>query len=382
MARHPEGWKLRKPKGRRVYIVRFTHNGRAIDRSTGTEDPRQAPKEAARIYAEYVQREPPKRRIVRRGDSPPLPELVEQWLSTDTTIDEGTVDTWTVYGGHWSERWPTARDIDEITAEAYRNDRLRVVLASTVRKELSALRRFIRWCVRFGHLGREVLVAGVPTSATGTKYRLRRRTAAPELTPRQTKALVAALPDWSSSKKVAPFPIRARFEVAYETSLRPSTLDALSVPEHYQRGAPTLTLTDEADKMRWGRELPLSRPARRALDRVLSELDGQAKAAGRERHEGAIFGSHDYRPALARAASKALPAHLRERFNGAHLRSARITHLLEETGNLPGVQYLAGHKLVSTTARYAKPSFRAAEAALGFRGRSADSGDARRRRKA
>ena len=33
--------------------------------------------------------------------------------------------------------------------------------------------------------------------------------------------------------KVTEFPIRARFIVAYETGLRPGTLDALSVPQHY-----------------------------------------------------------------------------------------------------------------------------------------------------
>ena len=124
----------------------------------------------------------------------------------------------------------------------------------------------------------------------------------------RTLRVIAALPEWSSSKKVDPFPIKARFQFAYETGLRPSTLDALSVPEHYRKGSPTLTLTDEADKNRWGRELPLSPAARRALDRVCPE-------------EGLIFGSHDYRPAFTKATDKALPKHLRGgRVNTAHFR--------------------------------------------------------------
>ena len=69
-----------------------------------------------------------------------------------------------------------------------------------------------------------------------------------------------------------------------------------------------------------------------------------------------------------------LPRHARERiaemrekklFTSVHLRSARITHLLEATGNLPGTQFMAGHKHTTTTARYVKPSLRAAEAMLG-----------------
>ncbi len=228
MGRYSQGWKIRLPEGRTIYTVFFTHNGRRVDRSTGCSDPGEASKAAARIYADFVQREPPKRRIVRRGDSLPIPELVEQWLSTDTTIDEDTVDTWTVYGGHWSEHWLTIADITEATASEYRNKRLKSVLASTVRKELSALRRFLAWCELHGHIGRAVTVPGVPEKTTGKRYAKRRRSAAPELTPAQIESILALLPAWSESLKVDPFPIQARFVVAYETSLRPGTLDALS----------------------------------------------------------------------------------------------------------------------------------------------------------
>lgn len=41
--------------------------------------------------------------------------------------------------------------------------------------------------------------------------------------------------------------------------------------EHYSRGAATLTLTDEVDKARFGRELPLSQEARQALDAIRPE---------------------------------------------------------------------------------------------------------------
>lgn len=356
MGRYSQGWKIRLPPGRRIWVVYFVHNGRRVDRSTGCEGEREAAQAAARIYADHVQREPPKRRIVRRGDSVPLSELVEQWLSTDSTIDEDTVDTWTVYGGHWASRWTYLHDVTEVTAQDYRNDRLRSVMASTVRKELSTLRRFLRWCKLHGHTGRDITVPGVPESATGKRYGKRRRSAAPELTPAQIKAIIAKLPTWSSSKRVERFPIQARFVVGYETSLRPSTLDGLSVPEHYHKGSDRLTLTDDIDKSRWGREIPLSPRARKALDAVCPD-------------EGLIFGKHDYRERLDEAARAVLPAALADRFCGAHFRSAAITHTLEATSNLAGAQYMAGHKQPKTTATYVRPSFRAAEDAVSARAR-------------
>lgn len=363
MGRYSQGWRIRLPPGRKIWTVFFTHNGRRVDRSTGCESEGEAAKAAARIYADFVQREPPKRRIVRRGDSPPIPELVEQWLSTDSTIDEDTVDTWTVYGGHWSERWPTLADVTEVTALEYRNARLRVVMASTVRKELSALRRFLAWCKMHGHMGRDVQVTGVPEATTGKRYAKRRRSTAPELTPKQIKAILAKLPEWSASKKVDRFPIRARFIVAYETSLRPGTLDGLSVPEHYHPGSDRLILTDDIDKSRWGREIPLTRRANRVLDHVLRVYE---RWAGKP-HRGPIFGHHDYREHLDKAARGVLPGALADRFCGAHFRSAAITHTLESTSNLAGAQYMAGHRQPKTTATYVKPSFRAAEAAVAAR---------------
>lgn len=357
MSRVSEGWRLRLPKGRTIYIVRFTHNGETIDRSTGQDDPRAASKEAARIYAEHVQREPERPRIPRGSDSASLEELVAAWLEQDSTIDEDTVGTWTVYGRHWLERWTRLGDVTAASSETYRNERLRSVLASTVRKELSALRHFLRWAASQGHLLRRIDVPGVPSKATGTKFAVRRREAAPEITPRQVQAWIAALPEWSTSRKVPPFPIRARFVVAYETFLRPGALDSLSAPEHYAKGSKAIRLSNEIDKSRWGRDVPLSVRARRALDAVCPE-------------RGPIFGRHDYREHLAEAARKALPLSLAEKVCGAHFRSAAITHVLEKTGNLAGVQYRAGHRQARTTGTYVRASYRAAEETIrAFRGR-------------
>ncbi|HKY38886.1 MAG TPA: site-specific integrase [Polyangiaceae bacterium] len=143
------------------------------------------------------------------------------------------------------------------------------------------------------------------------------------------------------------FPIRARFVVGYETGLRPSTLDKISVPEHDTRGSRVLRITPEIDKARWARDVPLTEKARKALDSVCPDA-------------GPIFGWHDYRPHIKAAAAKVLKGEAAKRFAGSHLRSAMTTHELEQGKNIVGIQYRVGHKLLSTTARYVKPSFRAA----------------------
>ena len=352
MARHPEGWRLRKPKGRETYSVYFRAGGERIERSTGTGDPIEAARAAERIYADAIQRagQAP-RKVVRRGDAQPLDELISQWLAGDSTLDPDTAKVWETYGRHWLDHWPTLADVTDITCEDYRNKRLRKVTSTTVRKELGALRRFLRWAHSRGHLPREVNVPGVSTKATGVRHSQRRRVEAPDLSPEQIAAFLDALPEWSASKKVDRFPIRARFIVQYETGLRPSTISALRVPEHWHPGSAVLVITPEIDKIRHPRTVPLTAAA-------VASLAAVAPA------EGLVFGDHDYRDHVALAARAALPAAVAAVFTGAHLRSARLTHLLERTGNVAGVQHLAGHRDTRSTARYMRPTFRAAQAVL------------------
>jgi integrase len=368
MARHSEGWRLRKEKGRETYLVRFRVAGERIERSTGTSDPREASKAAERIYSDAVQRSPVKRRVVRRGDAEPLEDLISTWLAGDTTLDPDTAKVWETYGRHWLAHWETLADVTDVTCSDYRNARLRRVQGVTVRKELGALRRFLAWCHDRGHLPRVVTVPGVPAKTTGKRFGVRRRVAAPDLSPDQVEAFLAALPEWSTSKKVARFPIRARFVVQYETGLRPSTIDGLEVPAHWRKGTAVLVLTDEVDKIRWGRELPLTPRAVAALTSVCPPKGGL------------LFGGHDYREHVRAAARATLPPAVAAVFTGAHTRSARATHLLERTGNIAGVQHLLGHKDTRSTSRYLRPSFRAAEAVLeSFGGHSPNTGGTRRK---
>jgi integrase len=169
----------------------------------------------------------------------------------------------------------------------------------------------------------------------------------------EMESIISKLPDYATSKRSGErFPVRARFRVAWESSLRPATLAKLSVPENYRPGAAALTITDETDKSRYGRELPLSVNARKAFDSVCPAA-------------GIIFGRHDFRTLLRPAARAAgIDAYRAGRISDYDFRHSRLTHLGQVTSNLSGVMYLAGHKQPATTARYMRPQKAAAEDVL------------------
>jgi site-specific recombinase XerD len=380
------GWNIRQRGAGRVWTVRYrTPSGREGERSTGTSDRDAALLEGARIYAEEVARDAnaprlssaSKSKTLKREHDRPLPALSADWLAClRTTHAQQTLTIWEMYAGTNWIPWfggihATSRNITHELCTAYMQKRLTEVRATSVKKELAALRSFLGWLESEGYpiasgLTAAEVVPRLPKRAAGTAYGKRRRVAAPALAPEQVRAVIRALPEWSNEQNGQErFAVRARFLVQYETGLRPSTFDRLHTPEHYRLGQARLRITPEIDKARYGRDVPLTKRARRVLDYLLTKLHEQARAEGKAEYTGPIFGAHDYRKHIARAARRALPRELAEIFCGAHLRSARITHLLERGANIVGTQFLAGHKQLSTTARYVKPSFRAAEDALG-----------------
>jgi site-specific recombinase XerD len=351
MGRRAKGWQIKQRAPGYSYTVRFSYAGHEYHRSCGTADSEQAAREAARIYADIVSREPaPKRRRGAR-DNRSLEELVGAWLST-APLDQSTKATYEVYAGaHWIPFFDAMHHLTDGMCAEYMRDRLQKVRGTTVRKELTALRAFVRWCRETGALERDVTVPSVPKRAAGVAYEKRRRSAAIAIYQDEVRAILERLPAWSTSRKVAPFPIRARFEFAYETGLRPDTIDELSVPEHWAPGSAVLRIALDVDKNAWEREVPLSAKAVAVLASVAPE-------------RGLIFGHHDYREHIRAAATEVLGEQRAKRFTGAHLRSACATHLLEAGASLPGVQFLLGHRRLETTAKYVRPSFRAAEDAL------------------
>jgi len=86
------------------------------------------------------------------------------------------------------------------------------------------------------------------------------------LTADEVTGIIGNLPEMARGPRAPiPFPVRARFVVAWETALRPQTIDQLRAPDDYRRGNASLLIRDEVDKNRFGREVPLSETGESSL---------------------------------------------------------------------------------------------------------------------
>lgn len=354
MGRHAEGWKVIWRRG--IAYVRFTHAQTRHIISTGERDPDAAGVQAARIYAETV-KDSGKRKskgVVR--SLAPLRETLAEWVaSLHGTLDTETVDTYELYAfKHFAAFFATLGEAtDETRIEAYGVARLRAVLRPTVRKEMSALHGFVRWCKLEGLISALPPWPELPSKSKGTRAG-KQRQKANQLSPAQVEAFIGALPMWSERKdqrgRGTHFPVRPRYIIAYQTGLRPATLDAADWEDW--KGT-TLTIDDEDDKARFGRNVPLSAIAVEELTRLHAERGAPTS--------GPIFGRHDYRAATTKACVK---AGIDLKIAPYDFRHARGTHLVDDGASLSGVAFLLGHTQVTTTNKYAKGSQRAAEAAL------------------
>jgi integrase len=348
MGRRAEGWKLRWDKKSGIAYVRFTH-GTRHELSTGERDPAAAAREAAKIYARVVAGE----QVGTPGATPRLDlvDLTGDWIAAirGTTHAESTADGYKLHMG--AHIIPFFLTLDRVTTGSigdYQRERLRKVSRITLRKERATIATFLAWCREQNLIGKIELPA-LPRGALGIRAVSRKQTAV-DVSPSQVAAFLAALPELSKGRLrgAGRFPVRARFILAWETGLRPSTLDRLRVGEHYTRGAAELVITDAIDKARFGRTVPLTAAARAALDSVLPE-------------SGLVFGRRDYREYVREAAKV---AELPKGFSPYDLRHGRALELTEASGNLPGVAFLLGHRKLTTTDKYLRGTRRAADAAL------------------
>lgn len=381
MGRTSEGWQFRpQRKPTHVRCIRFWVDGVEYEKSTGKVDLAEATAAADRIYertcAEHRARPPEQRRSVSDDEADELAERVAEWIeSLLKVLDPKTVKSYGDYAGLWVPFFKSIDNITEKTCAAYIEMRLGKVLAKTVRKECSSIRRFISWCQLKGLGLGNVVVPSIPRDATGTKSEKRTRVKAFGVSPDEITKLIGSLDDWSTSKRVGPFPIRGRFEFMYATGLRVELIDQLSVPEHWEPGQDFLNITKELDKERDDREVPLFPEALAALERVWRERRKRAlavRALPRDERpgwvhreglpdpdSGLVFGKHRFIEHIREAAHAALKPHRAKQFAPTHTRSVALTHLCERTSNHLAVQQMAGHKYLSTTSLYAKPSARA-----------------------
>lgn len=356
MGQRPEGWKLTFDARTGIHGVRWRRNGIRVHVSTGERDPAAAAAAAEAIYSKAVSR---RQRVGGRAASrSKIGEIGSEWIADlEDSLDEQTVSKYDQYVDAWAAFFSTVADLTGPSIEDFWRTRLREVKRKTVMKQLYALNGFLAWLVSRGALDEVPAYTMPPKSSTGTPGRAEIETV--PLSEEEGDRLVAALPEWSERARKGgggKWRVRDRLTVAWETALRPATLDAIEAPRDFQKGTQRLRIRDEDDKARFGREVPLSPAAAAALDRSAPEL-------------GRIFGRVDSHAAtgyLREAALAAkLPADKAAKVKPYDLRHARLT-LLAESGNLVGVAYLAGHKAITTTNRYVHAHLAAATQVLAF----------------
>lgn len=335
-------WRLQPDERTGNLICKFRHAGRQFSRSTGTRDARDAQVEARRIYEEVT---------TGRSSSPtvgigcdlPVDEIGAIWLVAEKNrLDPLTVKQYMTYVNRWQDSFQTVDGISTASGERYWRDRLASVKRKSVLKELAALRTMLGWAKTAGHVTAVPEITTPDRRATGTPSTKPHKGKAMTLPEAEIVAIIDKLPELGrkSRRDGATYRIRDRFIVQWETSLRPGTVDELRA-EDYDATRGVLAIRDEADKARFGRELPLTAEARAALDRSLPPAGGL------------IFGRHDYRVQLRAAAlASGLPKDKADRLTPYDFRHSRLTHLGEHSDNLLGMQFLAGHKHASTTAIY------------------------------
>jgi integrase len=347
MGRHAQGWTLRLPEGRHIWLVRFQHAGRTVERSTGERDRGAATKRAAAIYAEVVSG-----RVAPRAASSDLVADMASWLvdyglahtAGTAATAEGYVRGFLAFFSGYARFTPSGY------AE-YMRERIGKVSRSTLRKELSSLRMFVAWAA----VERGIMMPTVPglpkRGHPGTRSKHARRREATILTPKEVERVLAAMSIRGprSGAWLRPF-----FELMWETGLRPySTIAKLEVPLHWRRGARgQLFISREIDKARYERTVPLTRRAQKVMESVAS---GES---------GLLFPHVDkdaMREALSAAARR---AGLDKPISVYDFRHSRISHLANSGAPLAGVAFLVGHKHVSTTSLYVRASREAATAAL------------------
>jgi integrase len=272
-----------------------------------------------------------------------------------TSIEEKTFRLYrdTYVGTHFAPFFKTIDRLTTVGAQDYIATRLRKVTRETLKHELSPLRRLAKWAHARGYLPHMPEIETPGARVLGTPVLNARKRVSLIFTAEDVAAIVARLPAyWSAPRAPVPYPVRARYIVAWETALRPRTIGKLAAPADYRPGATTLQIRDEVDKNRFGRELPISDAARAALDSVCPA-------------SGLIFGHHDCSKLLRRAAKAAgIDAYRAERISDYDFRHSAATHLGRSSDNLSGLMYLLGHKQPATTARYMRPQKDAAEEVL------------------
>ncbi len=361
MGRVAEGWRLTCRRG--VYGIRWRQEDAENPRpevSLGTKDINEAKRLAPIVYAERisgVDKNPENN--CKADPATKLKDLIAKWIvAIKPELGAKTDETYIIYGNHWLKHMKFLADVRTAKIGDYQRARLSVVLAGTVKLELSAMRRFFRWLKEQEYIKAVPEFPELGPKVVGTNYAIpRRKRPMVVFSPEDMDRIVDSMDKWSKRKvRGKKFPVQARFVFARETGLRPTTIDGLLGKDLIVSG---LHIRKENDKNRWERVVPLTDRARQALESVLPEDP-----------EALIFGSHEWDKVFYGYVVKTLGQAAADRMTPYDLKHGLVTELFDCGAPETGIQFLTGTK--SAIRRYSHPTRTAAEAAIG--GRTGDKG--------
>ena len=346
MARQPKSGFSVYPK-RGWFYVYFTWRGEEHRYALRTRDRREAEEAAARRHAAVVNGVlRPRQRVFAD-----LAQLLGEWIeSKRTSVDPDSIGMLETYARRYVFVFGELGAITEATATDFGRRRLGQAMRKTVLRELSYLREFLAWCRLHGYLVSVPVVPGLPKKARGTRTGTHRQHAV-VVTEEEAAAIIALLPETSKTIDGRRWPIRARFAFMWETALRPETIARLSTPGSWRPGMSHITLEDEDDKARFGRELDVTPEAIAILEAVSPET-------------GLVFGRHEFSKRIKRAALTVLGEARGRDFAPYDFRHARARERLDAGATIRGVGYMLGHKKASTTDIYTAPDRRAGRDAI------------------
>lgn len=282
---------------------------------------------------------------IRTSDS--LPTLLSSWLGDSRELYPSTIGLLRIHAVHFSTFFRNIRDIMGDTApQRYGQHRIKSVMRTTVRKELSSLFNFYGWCMTHDKIRSLPRRADLAPGLRGV--RVGKQRAKPlHLTPDEALSILDALPEWAAKggrgknpgEVAGAFRVRDFFSLLWETGLRPGTISKLEVPQHWKPGRGELFISADIDKARYERAVPLTKAALAILARCAPKA-------------GPVFGAHAYGAIAKRAAVAVLGPERAKLFAPYDLRHARATFLLAASQDMLGVGYMLGHKQTTTTNRY------------------------------
>jgi len=320
--------------------------------------------------------------MIERGLAVPLPNAAPSLA--EIALNRELFNRWhDAMGGECSEKWWTIRGYhfdrlaehfgnlaavaDESRREAYNAAALARCSAATLKKELGTLRAFVQWCKGQGWGFTPPEIEGPTKKQRGTRDP-NRKGAAVELSAEEVEALIAHLPEQTSRarRKGTPLrPIREAVLVEWDTGLRPSTIERLRVPDHWQPERPgELFIAACIDKEEYERTLPLTPRLAELFARCAAALPGG---------EGLLFG--EYQSALRAywydaAKAAGIDERRARKISVYDFRHAAAKRFLDATGNVRGTAFMLGHRnATGSTHRYTKPDKPAADRLVDALGR-------------